>query len=326
MASVTAATARGRRRRRRRRQRWPPSAPPSSSSAELLALAAAHLPLHPGELVVHGRVQRWRGRRGAPQHLALHRRQLVVHLTGTLQGLEAVLQAQVLGPARELPRDLGLALQGLHLLLHAVEGVQPAVAAHVGQHVVHLGGGLGGARAGHQLVLLGLGLRDLGLQLGHALVQLAQSVLLRVQLRPDAVGGVLVLGLPGKRLAGQLVVTLLNGQLRPLVPLLGGGLGGAQLLLKPLAAGGDLRVGLPHLHQVPLHVGHRLLQHLLRILHLVDKIIQVRLSYPLKPLKHVHVQCSRRRPGNHRPLEFRRRCNKSISREKELAASHHQQY
>mmetsp|Transcript_30680 Transcript_30680/g.48265 ORF Transcript_30680/g.48265 Transcript_30680/m.48265 type:complete len:326 (+) Transcript_30680:302-1279(+) len=325
MASVTAATARGRR-RRRRRQRWPPSAPPSSSSAELLALAAAHLPLHPGELVVHGRVQRWRGRRGAPQHLALHRRQLVVHLTGTLQGLEAVLQAQVLGPARELPRDLGLALQGLHLLLHAVEGVQPAVAAHVGQHVVHLGGGLGGARAGHQLVLLGLGLRDLGLQLGHALVQLAQSVLLRVQLRPDAVGGVLVLGLPGKRLAGQLVVTLLNGQLRPLVPLLGGGLGGAQLLLKPLAAGGDLRVGLPHLHQVPLHVGHRLLQHLLRILHLVDKIIQVRLSYPLKPLKHVHVQCSRRRPGNHRPLEFRRRCNKSISREKELAASHHQQY
>mmetsp|Transcript_6447 Transcript_6447/g.10238 ORF Transcript_6447/g.10238 Transcript_6447/m.10238 type:complete len:303 (-) Transcript_6447:104-1012(-) len=302
MASVTAATARW-----RRRQRRPPSAPPSSSSAELLALAAAaaHLPLHPGELVVHSRVQRGRGCRGAPQHLALHRRQLVVHLTGTLQGLEAVLQAQVLGPARELPRDLGLALQGLHLLLHAVEGVQPAVAAHVGQHVVHLGGGLGGARAGHQLVLLGLGLRDLGLQLGHALVQLAQGVLLRVQLRPDAVGGVLLLGLSGERLAGQLVVALLDGQLRPLEPLLGGGLGGAQLLLEPLAAGGDLRVGLPHLHQVPLHVGHRLLQHLLRVLHLVEKIIQVRLSYPLKPLKHVHLQCSSRRPGNHRPLEFR---------------------
>jgi len=99
----------------------------------------------------------------------------------------------------------------------------------------------------------------------------------------------LVLGLAHQRLLGEVVVARLDREHRLLLPLDRELLLLLELLLQALLVGdgdGHLLLGLDHL---PLHVEQHLVEHLLRIFRLGDRVVDVRLEKRSEPREDRHL-------------------------------------
>lgn len=74
-------------------------------------------------------------------------------------------------------------------------------------------------------------------------------------------------------------------------------LGHAHLLLHPALRGGDLGVRLADLDEVGLHINHRLVEHLLRVLCVRQRLVHVGLHEADEPLAEVGLHGRARRGG-----------------------------
>ena len=169
-----------------------------------------------------------------------------------------------------------------------VEGGHGAVGAEVANSTLELLLGLGGLGPGLEHVLFGLGLSNLALEGGEASLQGVHLAGLGADLAIQRRGGVLV-GLAAREgIAGELLFTLFQGQLGAVVPGCGLALGLFRLILQAFLAGDGGGHGLAEFHQVGLHVSHRLVEDLARILCLADEVVEVGAQQAAKPIKKAH--------------------------------------
>ncbi len=134
---------------------------------------------------------------------------------------------------------------------------------------------LGAAMLGHQHLAVRARLAQLLIQLAQRLAQIVGLVLLVLGLSGEAGHQLVVTQRPLKSRASQIVVALLDGQFR-LAPPFGClfDMLGALLPEQMLVGDGDGHLRL-HLHQLILHVQHDLFQQPLRILGLLNKVVQI---------------------------------------------------
>src|SRR6185295_14566141 len=134
-----------------------------------------------GDALVLG--QRRPGRRRRPQpHLGLQLGERVVGPGARLQRLELLLKRVPGQLPGQLRRGLGLGLDLVDLLAHAIEGVEGAVVRQPAHRVLDGLLSLGPLLPRDQDVLLALGLFDLVVQRAQLVLQLLDGVLLRLPL------------------------------------------------------------------------------------------------------------------------------------------------
>ena len=134
----------------------------------------------------------------------------------------------------------------------------------------------------------GAGLRDLSLEGHKTLLESFDLGVLPLHLGRQRCGGLLEGLAPGKGLTGQVLFTLLEGQLGTLVPGLGLGLSLLGLAAEPFLAGNRHRHRLAQLHQIRLHVGDRLVENLDGVFHAADCSIGVRAHQSAQAIKETH--------------------------------------
>ena len=142
--------------------------------------------------------------------------------------------------------------------------------------------------AGLKHVFFGLGFSDLALERGKTLLEGLDLAGLAGDLGVEGRGGLGVGLAAGEGLAGQILAAFLEGQLGLAHPeaILGAGLIG--LVLRALLAGDRRSDGLAQLDQVGLHVGHRLIENLGRILRLAHQVVEVGAQQTAEPIKKAH--------------------------------------
>ncbi len=243
---------------RRSHLRWPPARPPAVQPHRAADAPVPELGLQGGQLVVHLR----RGR-----HLV----ELLLDVVDRL--------GQVVERARsqQLVERPGARLHAGDLVLGPLHG-RPGVARGVrdARHgLAHLGLGLGGGVGGLERLLLGAEALDPGLQLlgglDELLLLLADLVVLRLEL-----GQLLAERGPARqRLAGEVLVALLQRGLGLALQLVGLLLQPLGLQLDPLAGRGDVGHPPPDLLQLLelLLVGE--VQRVARVLHLVQGLVRL---------------------------------------------------
>src|SRR5438034_4844179 len=207
--------------------------------------------------------------RSAP-HLDL--RQQPLHLLLLLERRQAVVDAVVHQVGRRRANRLGED----DLVLHAPERRRVGAAADLGPRGARLAQRAGAAVLRDQDIAAGPGLRQLLLELTERRLQVRhlRPLILHLLLAARRHPAVAERSLEGA--ARQVGLLLVHRQLRPPRPLRHPLLVLLALALEDVLVGdrdGDLRL---HLEELILHVEDDLLQQLLRVLRLVDEIVQVR--------------------------------------------------
>ena len=145
------------------------------------------------------------------------------------------------------------------------------------------------------MFLLALGFQYLALEHLHPLVQLVDRFGLAVDLLLGRLAGIDLLLPAGQGLAGELLVASLEGQLGPVVPILGEGIGLFLLLQEAALGGRNLGIRLANLDQILLHVLHGLRHDLFGILEGLQDVVEVGLGHSGEAIEQVHREgCFRR--------------------------------